>query len=122
MNWQQFLFSPRGRVGRQHYWLMVLITLPFFIAASLTNGGFDHVLDPPGVFWTLLIVWPSLAVTIKRWHDRNKSGWWYFINFIPVIGVPWALVENGFLKGTTGENRFGPDPLEQEAQQSLDRP
>jgi uncharacterized membrane protein YhaH (DUF805 family) len=114
MNWRELLFSVQGRVARQHYWLMVLLTLPFIIAAAIINGGFQH--DPaeaPGVLVLLPMLWAAFAVTIKRWHDRNKSGWWILINLIPVLGDIWSLIENGFLKGTPGENRFGPDPLEQ---------
>jgi len=55
----------------------------------------------------------GLIVQIKRWHDRDKSGWWVLINLVPCIGGLWALIECGFLRGTTGENRFGPDPLQQ---------
>ncbi len=111
MNWRQFLFSFKGRVGRRQYWLMVLLTLPFAIAASLINGRGQYPADGPGVLALLPIVWPALAVTIKRWHDRDKSGWWVLINFIPLVGDIWSLIENGFLQGTPGDNRFGSDPL-----------
>jgi uncharacterized membrane protein YhaH (DUF805 family) len=113
MNWRQFLFSFEGRVGRRQFWLMVVLTLPFLIAAAIINGGFGH--DPaesPGALVLLPMLWPAFAVTVKRWHDRNKSAWWILINLIPVVGDIWSLVENGFLRGTPGENRFGPDPLE----------
>ena len=113
MNWQQFFLSPQGRVSRQHYWLMILISLPFIIAASWASGGIEYLGNGPGVFFLVPIVWPSLVVTIKRWHDRDKSAWWVLINLIPIVGDIWALVENGFLKGTSGANRFGPDPLVQ---------
>jgi uncharacterized membrane protein YhaH (DUF805 family) len=109
MNWQQFLLSPQGRVGRQHYWLMVLISIPFICAASWAGGGFDHLWDPPGAFFLLPIIWPSLVISIKRWHDRNKSGWWVLVGLIPIVGDIWVLVENGFLRGTLGDNRFGPE-------------
>jgi uncharacterized membrane protein YhaH (DUF805 family) len=45
------------------------------------------------------------------WHDRNKSGWWVLIAFVPVIGGLWYLIECGFLPGTTGANNYGADPL-----------
>jgi uncharacterized membrane protein YhaH (DUF805 family) len=57
------------------------------------------------------ILWASLAVCVRRWHDRDKSGWWTLINLVPVVGSIWALVETGFLKGTAGENRFGTAPV-----------
>jgi len=59
----------------------------------------------------LVLLWPSLAVQAKRWHDRDKSAWWVLINFVPLIGTIWSLVENGFLSGTPEANRFGPNPL-----------
>ncbi len=92
---------------------MQLITVPFAIAASWASGSFQHLWQPPGAYFMLPVIWPSLVVAIKRWHDRDKSGWWCLINFIPVVGTIWAFVENGCLEGTTGDNRFGPDPLAQ---------
>jgi uncharacterized membrane protein YhaH (DUF805 family) len=59
----------------------------------------------------LLLLWPAVAVSVKRWHDRNRSGWWILINLLPIIGWAWALIENGLLRGTAGPNRFGADPL-----------
>ncbi|TGR16409.1 DUF805 domain-containing protein, partial [Mesorhizobium sp. M8A.F.Ca.ET.197.01.1.1] len=47
----------------------------------------------------------------KRWHDRNKSGWWTLIGLIPIIGGIWLLIELGILEGTRGANQYGPDPL-----------
>jgi len=48
---------------------------------------------------------------VKRYHDRDKSGWWVLIIFLPVIGALWYLIECGFLRGTDGNNAYGPDPL-----------
>jgi uncharacterized membrane protein YhaH (DUF805 family) len=69
-----------------------------------------------GIFGLLLlpIAIIGIIVQIKRWHDRDKSGWWVLINFVPCIGGLWALIECGFLKGTEGPNRFGPDPLQKQ--------
>ena len=62
--------------------------------------------------YIIIFLWPMLAVHAKRWHDRNKSGTWIFINSVPLIGALWSIVELGLLEGTVGENRFGKDPLE----------
>jgi uncharacterized membrane protein YhaH (DUF805 family) len=56
-------------------------------------------------------LWIGLVLSVKRWHDRNKSGWWVLVNLVPVVGWLWQLIECGFLRGTTGPNRFGQDPL-----------
>ena len=64
------------------------------------------------VYGTLAVfVWPMSALAAKRWHDRDKSGMYVFIYFLPFIGPLWTLIEPGFLSGTNGPNRFGPNPL-----------
>jgi uncharacterized membrane protein YhaH (DUF805 family) len=58
----------------------------------MINCGFDH--EPtewPGVLVLVPALWPGIAVSIKRWHDRNKSGWWVWINLIPLVGAIWSL-------------------------------
>ena len=58
----------------------------------------------------LAIPYPTIIVLVKRLHDHNKSGWWCLIYFIPIAGWVWALIECGFLRGTVGDNRYGPLP------------
>ena len=58
----------------------------------------------------LLLILSSLAINVKRLHDRDKSGWWYLLMFLPLIGPLWLFVELGFLAGSTGTNDYGPDP------------
>lgn len=106
------LFSFEGRASRMQFWLTTLILYGVLIV--LQAVGKRTGATPVALFLLLLmlpIVWASLAVSVKRWHDRDKSGWWTLINLVPVIGSFWALVETGFLKGTTGQNRFGTDPV-----------
>ena len=107
----EFLFSFEGRIGRQTFWLKFV--LPVFIVAivvAVIDGliGLGSILV---IIFQLAILWPSIAVYAKRWHDRDKSGWWTLIALVPIIGGIWMLVECGFLKGTTGSNRFGEDPV-----------
>ena len=52
----------------------------------------------------------NACLTVKRWHDRNKSGGMYFIVLIPYIGLAWTLIECGFIDGTQGRNRYGKSP------------
>ena len=63
-----------------------------------------------GLFVLASII-PAILVDIKRWHDRDKSGWWMLITLVPIIGSSWLLIELGFLKGTPGPNRFAGDKL-----------
>lgn len=125
MDWSQLLFSFEGRVGRAPWWYFVLAsTLLFgvlvaFASASLYGGlvagapdaapgtGIAGILLPLA---TLALLWPSLAIAAKRWHDVDKSAWWILIGLVPVVGGLVALVFNGFVAGTPGANRFGEPP------------
>lgn len=113
IDWNDLLFSFEGRINRAKFWLgavvMSIVPLLFFMVAAAVNSTFLWVVAS---LVYLLIIWPALAISIKRWHDRGKSGWWIFIGFVPFIGGLWALIETGFLPGTPGTNQYGPDPLD----------
>lgn len=104
-----FLLRYDGRINRQRYWAFTLVYIAAFIVAAIL----DRILHTGLITLILVIVaiYPSICVTIKRWHDRDKSGWWILIGLIPVIGAIWAFIECGCLPGTPGPNRFGADPL-----------
>lgn len=61
------------------------------------------------------IIWAGMALSVKRWHDLNKSGWWLLIALIPLAGALFTLVEQGFHAGTEGPNNYGPDPIQNRA-------
>jgi uncharacterized membrane protein YhaH (DUF805 family) len=108
----QIFFSFKGRIARRIWWLYgvaALLGLYVLGVALLRIGGMPP--NPANTLMNLLLLWPALAVSVKRWHDRNKSGWWVLVNLIPLVGWLWGLVENGFLRGTPGPNRFGDEPL-----------
>jgi uncharacterized membrane protein YhaH (DUF805 family) len=105
-------FSLRGRVSRRQYWLYGVLAL---LGVAVLGHVLLGIARAPAQFAervvNLLLLWPALAVSVKRWHDRDKSGWWVLLNLLPVIGWIWVLIDNGFLRGTEGPNRFGDDPL-----------
>jgi len=109
-----FLFSFRGRISRKQYWFFYLVVfLGAFILTAFTGISTNiYEISTPQLMFMLWILWPSLAVQAKRWHDQDKSALWLLINFIPIAGPIWSLIQNGFIPGTHGPNRFGPDPLE----------
>jgi uncharacterized membrane protein YhaH (DUF805 family) len=55
-------------------------------------------------------MYASIAMLIKRSHDRNRSGHFIWLMFIPIINL-WPAIELSFFKGTEGPNKFGDDPL-----------
>lgn len=61
------------------------------------------------VIYTLAVFFPTLAVTVRRLHDINRSGWWYLLNFIPVIGVLIIFIFL-LLDSTPGDNNYGENP------------
>ena len=99
----------QGRSSRSEYWwplvmILVVYLVGFALAAVLPILGILILI------FVLAIIIPSLAVTIRRLHDLDKSGWWIFIQLVPIIG-PLLLLYWFCLKGTDGDNQFGPDPL-----------
>ena len=136
MDWKNLYLSMDGRINRQPFWLgVVVLVVVIWILEFILFAAFgvsmipsvDPGADPaaaaaaasamvgkmavPLIILTLLILWPYICLYAKRWHDRDKSGWWTLIMFVPIIGSIWLIVELGFLRGTPGANRFGPDPL-----------
>jgi len=114
MDFQQFYLTAQGRVSRKQWWLWLV--LPIFVISlilSLIDGAVGTYDPESGLgllngIWTLIVIIPSILVHIKRFHDRDKSGWWVLIALVPIIGAIWLLIELGFLAGTPGPNRFGP--------------
>jgi uncharacterized membrane protein YhaH (DUF805 family) len=107
---RQILFGFKGRIPRKAYWLygvLGLLLVSVMVTLLLGIAGVDE--RTAEVVANLLILWPVAAVSVKRWHDRDKSAAWLLINLVPVLGVIWSLVENGLLRGTVGGNRFGAD-------------
>lgn len=115
MDWKYLYTSFDGRINRSKFWAGVGVLFAVGILANIIDmllglqvgEGFGVV----GIIFTLAAIYPALALYAKRWHDRDKSGWWTLIILIPIIGPIWLLVELGALEGTRGPNRYGPDPL-----------
>ncbi|MAS92742.1 MAG: DUF805 domain-containing protein [Verrucomicrobiales bacterium] len=112
------LFSFKGRTNRLPFWLVAIglsiIGSGFnFAIGKFNSETFEKISMGEGLFALLTFLftmWVGLAVQVKRWHDRDKSGWWVLINLIPIIGTFWTVIECGFLSGSEGANRFGPNP------------
>jgi uncharacterized membrane protein YhaH (DUF805 family) len=120
------LFGFRGRITRAKFWLVALaiFVVELILFAALVGNAamranpqaalaaIGPVAGIVFLIFAVVVTWISLAVAVKRYHDRDKSGWWLLIIFVPVIGGLWYLIECGFLRGSEGHNNYGPDPLE----------
>jgi uncharacterized membrane protein YhaH (DUF805 family) len=111
------LFSFVGRIPRQTFWFVIIcllgisILFTFFSIIPTTGKSEALIYSFAYILYWILIIWISFAVQIKRWHDLDKSGWWMFINFLPIIGLIWAFIKLGCTRGTIGPNQYGEDPL-----------
>ncbi|MCC8432976.1 DUF805 domain-containing protein [Reyranella aquatilis] len=124
---KRLLFSFQGRLNRAPYWYVHLalaaIQFPIFgalfaiiVYPVMETRDMNAIQDAARTMNLICLlfapfIWISLAVMVKRCHDRDKTGWFIFIMLVPLIGPIWLLIELGFLRGTTGPNRFGSDPL-----------
>ena len=115
MDFKKFYLSPEGRVNRKQFWLWLVLPLTaieiLLALVDVKTGNYNPELSVglfSGIFALVALV-PAIIVYIKRFHDRDKSGWWVLIGLIPIIGSIWLPIELGFLKGTPGPNRFGPE-------------
>ena len=103
-----------GRAQRAEYWYFTLFCFLISIALTIVDGamGLYSTDARIGVFeglFILAVFIPSLAVTIRRLHDTNRSAWWFLIAFIPVVGTI-VLIIFFVQPGTLGENKYGPNP------------
>jgi uncharacterized membrane protein YhaH (DUF805 family) len=103
-----------GRARRSEYWWFILANMILAVVAmvidnvaGITFGQIPY--GPVYVLYALAVFLPGLAVTVRRLHDVGKSGWFYFIVLIPIVGAIWLLVLL-FTEGAQEENQYGANP------------
>ncbi len=97
-----------GRSRRKEYWMFIL----FNVIITVVLGFIERLLKMPGILsglYTLAVLIPGIAVTIRRLHDTARTGWWILIGLVPVVGFIVLLIFMA-LEGTQGENQYGADP------------
>ncbi|MGH6727114.1 MAG: DUF805 domain-containing protein [Pseudolabrys sp.] len=100
-----------GRAARSEYWYWVLFALLIAAGAGILDRGIFPEAEPGpiGSLTSLALLLPGIAVAVRRLHDLDRTGWWALI---ALTGIGILLLIVWFcLKGTTGANRFGSDPL-----------
>jgi uncharacterized membrane protein YhaH (DUF805 family) len=97
-----------GRACRSEYWYWIL----FAVIGAIVARIIDYVIGAPVVYtiFGLAVLLPNIAIGVRRLHDTDRSGWWLFLSFIPLVGAI-ILIVWFCTKGTDGPNRFGQDRL-----------
>ena len=97
-----------GRAARPEFWWFglfnVLVVIVLMILASIV-GDVTIPMVLLGIYYLAIII-PGLAVTVRRLHDIDKSGWWWFIQLVPAVGGIWFIVLL-CMAGTPGPNKYG---------------
>ncbi|MFC4409097.1 DUF805 domain-containing protein [Chungangia koreensis] len=97
-----------GRARRKEYWMFVLINAIIILVLSIL----ESLMGLPGIIsglYSLAVLLPSLAVSVRRLHDTGKSGWWILLGLIPFVGTIILLVFF-VLDSEDGANQYGPNP------------
>lgn len=108
-----FFFSSKGRINRSTFLVWQVLALNAVLIAIASLGGIVGGTVGVMVAWIIgscLTLWPSIAVNVKRCHDRNRSGWFVLLAFLPFLSI-WYLIEILILRGTEDNNHYGSDPL-----------
>jgi uncharacterized membrane protein YhaH (DUF805 family) len=117
MNWYLDVLKKyavfQGRSRRKEYWMFSLVNLILVFGLVMIEGtmglGMAEGLGMLSGLYMLLVLLPSLAVSVRRLHDTGRSGWWLLIAFIPLIGALVLLFFN-IQDSELGENEYGVNP------------
>ena len=116
-----YLFGFKGRFSPLEWWFSQILAFSgaifvayLFVQDIIASGGSEQVSDLYLLIWANLFdlflifpcLWISFAATVKRFHDRGKSGAWTLVWFFPCIGPLWIIIECGFLEGMSEANEY----------------
>ena len=108
-----------GRARRKEYWFFVLFNVIFAFVAMLLDNLLGLAIEDVGygpfyILYSLAMLIPGIAVSVRRLHDIGKSGWYILLALIPCVGGIILLVFD-LTPGDTFENEYGPDPKASES-------
>jgi len=118
MNWYLMVWKKyaqfSGRSRRNEFWMFTLINILIYVllygaGLALVDSGIGKALLGLCAIYGLAILIPSLAVTVRRLHDTGRSGWWWFICLVPLVGGLILLIFC-VLDSEPGTNQYGPNP------------
>ena len=114
--YKELLFKFEGRIPRSTFWLRYALPwIAIFYLLGVVDSKFgtfrqDNLLGALQVLFLFVTFLPSIAVCVKRLHDRDRSGWLIVLLWVPILNF-WPIVEMGLIRGAKGMNIYGPDPL-----------
>lgn len=122
--WKQYI-DFQGRARRKEYWVFTLVNIIIYLLFYILS--FSMMYDSSGILflmtsiifflYAVAIILPSIAVAVRRLHDTGRSGWWYLLNVIPLVGSICLLVLL-CLDSEPGENQWGENPKGIEAEEA----
>jgi uncharacterized membrane protein YhaH (DUF805 family) len=138
----QLFFGFNGRINRARYWIAILVyaAIALILGAFTYMAGHGSAIESASGMIGIVVLISSIAVSIKRLHDRNRSGWFMLLfylapavlliggrmfgtgqgeastaetvlGFVALALLVWAMIELGFRRGTIGNNAYGADPI-----------
>ena len=114
MNWYLAVLKNyagfEGRAHRTEYWMFALVNFLISLALAFISEML-HMGDWLSILYSLAVLIPCVAVTVRRLHDTGRTGWMALIALIPIIGGIWLLVLM-CLDSQPGANQYGSNPKE----------
>lgn len=120
MNWYLEVLKKyavfNGRARRKEYWFFILFNIIISLLLVVIDGITGSFSPEAGMgllggLYTLAVLIPSIAVSVRRLHDTGRSGWWVLVALVPLIGAIVLLVF--MVQGSkAGQNQYGANPKE----------
>jgi uncharacterized membrane protein YhaH (DUF805 family) len=98
-----------GRSQRAEYWYFVLFNIIITIVLGIISAVIGDDSSILGILYSLAVLIPGIAVSVRRLHDVGKSGWMLLITLIPLIGAIWLFVLM-VIDSNPSDNKYGPNP------------
>ena len=120
MNWYLAVLKKysvfSGRARRKEYWFFLLFNIAISVVLAIIDGATGTFSEEMGVgllggVYALAVLLPSIAVSVRRLHDTDRTGWWLLLAFVPVLGAIVLLVFMA-LDSKPGDNQYGANPKE----------
>ena len=103
--WKKFAVFD-GRAGRSEYWFFTLFNVIIYVVLGIIGALIKFPFLP--LIYLVAVLIPSLAVTVRRLHDTDRTGWWILLGIVPFGGIVIFIFT--VMGSTPGDNRYGSEP------------